>query len=356
MRCFNLDLLLSTIINDGATLIDTYDKLKGDVSIKYTCKCGTECVKIFRDMVYYGGAYCKQCVNKNKAEKIRNTCTELYGVSNPSQLDEIKKKKIQTSITNYGTSYALQCPEVLEERKKSHLEKYGVDNPSKRSEVIHKIKDVFDKKYGGHPMYDNDIKEKVRLTCLERYGGYPAESVEVREKAVITNREKYGVDHPSQKAEILARNIVNSKKYKKYTLPSGNIINVQGYEPYALNILLTKYNEEQIITNRTTIPRIPYKLNNTNKYYFPDIYIPHINTIIEVKSDWTYRLEYDKNQAKAAATRNAGYNYEFWIFNKKGERITVDDANDVHQTTHQVTSASLNVASTGLRSFCETIA
>lgn len=351
MRRFTLELLHTTIINDDATLINNYDKLKGYVIIKYVCKCGTECAKLFRDIVYYGGAYCKQCVNKNKAEKIRNTCMETYGVLNPSQVDEIKEKKKQTSIANYGTSYALQCPEVLEARKKSHLEKYGVDNPSKRSEVVNKIKKTFDEKYGGHPMHNNIIKEKVKNTCLKRYGGYPAESVEVmekikntcleryggyptesvevREKAKATNIERYGVSYPSQNIEIMNKIQNNTTKYKKYTMPSGTIINVQGYEPYALDILLKLYNETQIISDRMYIPRIPYVLDNQTKYYFPDIYIPHTNTILEIKSDWTYKQNYDKNQAKAEATRKAGYKYEFWIFNRKGERIFIDDDNEI---------------------------
>jgi len=61
--------------------------------------------------------------------------------------------------------------------------------------------------------------------------------------------------------------------------------------------------------------------NGESKYYFPDLYIPHKNLIIEVKSTWTYQKEEEKNQIKAAAARENGYEFEFWIFDSKGVRV-----------------------------------
>lgn len=104
-------------------------------------------------------------------------------------------------------------------------------------------------------------------------------------------------------------------------MPSGNIINVQGYESYALNELIKIYDESDIITNRKEIPRISYKIEDKQKYYFPDIYIKSINKIIEVKSIWTYKCKEDKIQKKSNATKLAGYDYEIWIYDKKGNKI-----------------------------------
>ncbi len=103
-------------------------------------------------------------------------------------------------------------------------------------------------------------------------------------------------------------------------MPSGAIRRVQGYEPYAIRDLLKNYTEEQILTNRKDIPRITYTVEDTKHYYFPDIYIPHINTIIEVKSLWTFHSTLHIH-LKSAATREAGYIYEIWIFDSNGNRI-----------------------------------
>jgi hypothetical protein len=84
-----------------------------------------------------------------------------------------------------------------------------------------------------------------------------------------------------------------------------------------LDILLKKFIEDEILNTRTDMPIIRYKHKNVNRRYFPDIYIPKINKIIEVKSLWTYKKELIKNIIKAFYTRKLGYDYEIWIFDKK---------------------------------------
>jgi hypothetical protein len=391
-RKFDKELLDKAILEANAQLQGEYSKLNGMCIIKYTCKCSKDYEKKFISIIYYGGAYCKECIKKNKTEKTRNTCTERYGVINPSQLQEIKDKKNETYDKHFGC-HPLQSKEIQEKRNALHMEKYGCENPSQRPEIKEKIKKIFDEKYDGHPMFNESIKEKVKETCLNRYGGYPSENEivknkiretfiqnyggfpsqhpdikekikdifnekyggypgsnqnikdkiketclekygvetpfqneEVKEKIKQTCRKKYGTDNPIQNMEIMEKTQRTGKKYKKYTLPSGKIINIQGYEHFALNILLQKYSEDQILTERKNVPRITYKYNDeTERYYFPDIYIPSENKIIEVKSTWTYSKEVDKNTAKWNATREKGYICEVWIFNSKGVRIMQDN-------------------------------
>ena len=82
-----------------------------------------------------------------------------------------------------------------------------------------------------------------------------------------------------------------------------------------------EYAEDDIYTDRKHVPRITYHINEISKYYFPDIYIKNHNKIIEVKSTWTYKCKRDNIQEKAEATRRAGYDYEIWIYDKKGNRV-----------------------------------
>lgn len=106
-------------------------------------------------------------------------------------------------------------------------------------------------------------------------------------------------------------------------MPSGTIRKVQGYEPFGLDELIKSYNEDQIKTNRSDIPRIKYKVNEKEKYYFPDIYIAHEKYIIEVKSTWTYKCKEDNIKQKAEATKEQGYRYEIWVYNAKGIKETI---------------------------------
>lgn len=313
-----LDILLSKL---NAILISCDTKLNSTKLITFNCFCGILTVKKFCDIAYYGGAYCKTCIKKNKIEKIKNTCMEKYGVENCSQSKEIKEKKEATYIEHYGM-HPKKTKEVQERYKNTCLERYGVENSAQVKEIKEKIQQTFLDNYGGHPMLSQEIKDKVKNTCFEKYGGYPAESQEVKDKMNSTFLNKYG-SHPSQTIEGLEKIIHSSKSYKKYRMPSGEERNVQGYEPKALDILLKIYKEEEIITERKNIPKIKYNYENKVKYYFPDIFIPHLNTIIEVKSDWTYQLDISKNTAKKDATIAAGYKYKIWCFNRKGIKIDI---------------------------------
>ena len=296
--------LLELLEKDHAIPIDLSEKMNSGTIIQFQCKCNNHVQKSFKDIAYYGGAFCKECCKKNKSEKIKRTCIDRYGVSNPSCIQEIKDKKEETSMKKYGM-HPRKTDEVKEKCKQTCLAKYNVDNPSKAA----------------------TIKEKTKETCFERYGGYPAESQKVKDKMNKTNMERYGC-YPSQTLEIQARIQQNGKKYKSYMMPSGEIRMVQGYENYALDILVKNYKEEEIKSNRRDVPRISYINNNKQKYYFPDIYIPHMNLIIEVKSEWTYRRSEEINKLKEDATLKQGYQFEFWIFNSKGIKVETTSAHN----------------------------
>lgn len=112
--------------------------------------------------------------------------------------------------------------------------------------------------------------------------------------------------------------------YKSYILPSGNVINIQGYENYALDELLKTYTEDQIKTNRRDQPEIWYTDKTGKKHrYFSDIYIPHMNLIIEVKSTWTYNkgLRQGKLQLQRDACIDEGYNYKYMIYTDTGKEF-----------------------------------
>ena len=83
--------------------------------------------------------------------------------------------------------------------------------------------------------------------------------------------------------------------------------------------------ENEIKTDRKDVPRISYIKNNTIKYYFPDIYIPHENFIIEVKSTWTYNCKKDNIQLKKQACKDLGFRYEIWCYDRKYNRVELKD-------------------------------
>jgi len=114
-----------------------------------------------------------------------------------------------------------------------------------------------------------------------------------------------------------------NKTTKRFIFPSGKSVVYQGYENIALDELIQIHNEDNIENDRRYIPNVKYKLNNKQHYYYPDIYIKSENLIVEVKSTWTYKKDLIKNINKALATRKAGYNFEFWIYDNKKFKIII---------------------------------
>ena len=319
-RKFNIDLLTNKIKEDNAILIGDYSgKLTRNNEISYVCSCGKECNKNFYTAINESGGFkCPDCVHlkrygKPKKQKIKltkeesenkrkETCLKKYGIEYTLQSKEFRNKGKETCFKKYGTEFASQSEIIKEKMKATNLKKYGYEYVLKVPEIKTKIKATNLEKYGvEHPMYINEIKEKIKATNLEKYGvEYPTQLVEFQEKAIHT-----------------------AKSYKNYTTPSGKVIKVQGFEPYALNELYKLYSEDDIITDRKIIPKIEYIDNNIKKFYFPDIYITSINKIIEVKSSWTYKTNEKKCILKAKACIDKSYIFELWIYDKTGKNKTV---------------------------------
>jgi len=181
------------------------------------------------------------------------------------------------------------------------LEKYGVENPSQSEEIKkQKIETCF-KNYGvEHSMQSEEIREKAKQTCLERFG----------------------FEHAMQNGEVAEKSSKNSYSHKVYTFPSGKEINVQGYEPFALNELIQTLSEDDIITGCSNVPNIAYTDEEGKQHkHFPDIYIPSQNKCIEVKSTWTAEKGKNSIFLKQNAGKQFGYNYEIWVYNGKGEKV-----------------------------------
>lgn len=105
-------------------------------------------------------------------------------------------------------------------------------------------------------------------------------------------------------------------KTKDYILPSGKVVKIQGYENKALDILIKDFDEHDIILSNiyNYTGALLYIYNNKTHKYYPDIYIKSLNKIIEVKSNYTYNLDKEKNLLKRECCINAGLDFEFMIF------------------------------------------
>lgn len=348
---------------------DIIEEYSRDIDIKFICNCGELNNKTIGTMYKKGGGYCKKCTTYNMVQKVKTTCINKYGVEHPSKLQEFKDKQQQTcleryGVTNasktkeiqdkmkqtclkkygveyttqlqetknkskqtcleiYGVEYSLQSEEVREKSKQTCLEKYGVISASQSEKIKDKIKQTLLKNHGvEYAQQSSIIREKSKQSCLEKFGVENAfQSEEKKEKMKQTSLERYGVEYPNQNPEIYEKNSKNFK-LKEFKFPCGNIIYVQGYEPFLLNILVNEgYTFDDIITSRLQVPKIWYFHNDKKHRYYCDVYIPKTNTIYEVKSKWTYQYDTNKNQLKKQACIDNGYNFQLYVFDGKGNII-----------------------------------
>jgi hypothetical protein len=275
----------------------------------------------------YGVEHAMQ--NNKIKEKIKNTFMNKYGVKNPSLNLSVQAKRNKTFLDRYGVS-GLNCIAKLnvtkDKIKKTCLKKYGVTYSLQNKDIREKGKQTCLKKYGEkYACQAKIIKEKIKKTFLKKYGyEYATQTEGVKEKIKKTNLEKYGVEYVSQNAEISEKQYKNSYKVKEYTYPSGKVIKCQGYEPFALDILIRdhKITEEDIITSKKEVPEIWYKDEKDKIHrYYVDIFIKSLNKFIEVKSTWTYMKDREKLEFTKNAVKDKGFLYECWVIDYKGNII-----------------------------------
>lgn len=114
----------------------------------------------------------------------------------------------------------------------------------------------------------------------------------------------------------------------------GVTFRVQGWEFQAICWLLEKrkIQAREILTESSgEIPVFRYRLGRRFRNYYPDMFVPKWNKIIEVKSNYTLGLASGKkaarswrmNQAKAKAVLEAGYKFTMMLMLKDGTRCAL---------------------------------
>lgn len=252
------------------------------------CECGKRIMTYRANLQDYAAFCSKECMkrfNGSRISKAHQSRTDEQWASSTSAAKATRYEK-------YGTFNSPKWHASI-------LETYGVTNISQ----IH------------------SVKEKKKATMLKNHG---AEHWFQTEAGKAYVQEHNRTMNRNQTPQQLEKWFKSCKNRKGYTLPSGKVILVQGYENLALDLLLQLYNENEIVSGVTEVPIIRYEINGRSHRYFPDFFIPSENLIVEVKSTYTYMLHRETVLLKMNETLNNGFRFMFLIFDGHGNIYAPD--------------------------------
>jgi hypothetical protein len=289
--------------------------------------------------------FCPYCENERTFSQKNHSYSKTCGSN------DCYGKLIKDIKSNFSDE---KNKKINEKRAKTNLKKYGNEVATNSSSILakkaEKRKDIMEdgRTRGEHQ------QEAARNGKLKKYGNEnynnskkaseTRKNKSVEEKAIESrNRrktllERYGVENIFQLPQSTNRVAKGNSSIKEFEFPSKRTIGVRGYEPEAINILLENYSENDFLVSNSydlygdNMPVFEYiDSNQHRKKYFPDIFIPKENRIIEVKSKWWYdangRPGYESrlinNQKKMKAAVDSGYEFEFWVFDDRDNYMVI---------------------------------
>jgi hypothetical protein len=339
----------------GCQLVsDVYIDSKAPMSVKFSCGCNGS-IALSKFLV---GQRCstnacmtkkKIATNLSKFDKewntqteqykasYRATCLTKYGVDHATKAASTLLKIKETNRARFNVPYFFQTDEFKTKTKTRCQDDWGCDYYTQTDHVRNKRIATNMERFGVPVASQNpDVHAKMRNTNNERFGvPYTLMNPDIKAKADAVILERFGVRNVSQNVEIHTKRLVSLFSSKPYTFPSGRTVTVQGYEGFAIDLLLSEgivEDEDEIEVESRKMPTYNYiGIDCAVHRYFPDIWIPTKNTIIEVKSTYTYQANLEVNLLKAQAVRDAGQIYRLMIMDPKGKLLNESelDASDL---------------------------
>jgi len=277
------------VSNQKYSEIKVKDLTKGShVKVNGLCDdCDCEFIREYRTVKYIDGkTYCKKCQASISAKKRIKEVGSNFGKSKSTPFSN---PEIQRKIATKYSKNPKKLKEIHNKRKKTRYEKYGDENwnNQKKKKETSMIK---------HGTENWNNPEKRKATCLKKHGNKTWNNQEKKKETCL---ERYGVEHTQHNEEIFNKTLKSAHKVKEYK----NGIFYQG--SYEMEFLDLYWDRMQILNGKKFIY---IGFDGNQHVYFSDFYIPSLNLIVEIKSQYT--LDYDSNSYyKHTTVKNSDYNF-----------------------------------------------
>jgi len=265
------------------------------------CAYGCGNVAIYFNRQQVGRCSFRPSVCEGIRARAKQSIKNRYASKTEEEKQLIKNRRLATNIKKYGVANVSSVESVKLKKEQTFLDKFGTTNPSQNTDIRAKIKDKM-------PV----VLKKRKKTNLDRYGvEHYSSTEEFKSRRKITWTKRYGADNPSKNNNIKDKIMKGQdhRRTNKIIILNGQIVRVQGYEDQVIRDLIKSgISESEIICDRDRIPKISYTIDNKVRTYYPDIYLPRYNILIEVKSLYTWKKYKAINIAKISSAKHAGYN------------------------------------------------
>jgi len=363
-----------------SALLTTKEEYKGTESIKWSCLCGAKDRTSYKTFIRWRGK-CLDCRKKNYKQPVRKgreskytyeyirevyektgcsllTSKEDYigpkkpvawrcscGADQKSSFDSFNytKRCRRCGIREFkGVSYEAFCGLLQKDgwRMLDSKDKYKDTKTPMKVLTVHDIETCtsYNRFYQGHRS-KKEADDSFRNSQEKVERAFKSKGFILLDTYQNKSRPMRYLCRCDRESYMAYENVLSNKvgckicafkalpatllKFKKYKMPSGKIVEVQGYEPFCLDELLggRGISEDDIVVGFGDVPIIEYKWKGRTRHYYPDVYIPSQNKIIEVKSTYTYGLAPERNEVKWSTVVDQGYKMECLFYNKKGKLL-----------------------------------
>jgi hypothetical protein len=243
---------------------------------------------------------------KNGRTILQNTIDKKYGVSNISQITEVKQKKKETCLANFGVEWPMQSPVIKAKSIDTLMSKYGYDNISKCPAIIEKIKETQISRYGSFYMQTTEGKELLKSICQQKYGvDWYFSSAEFKEKLEKRCMELFGVTNPFYSSIVQER--IAKRNSKGKSKEETDWLDRMGIAPEFRQFHIKSItNKNYIVDGFDPMTNTVYEWNGSfwhgnPVYYLSETAHPVIKTI-------TFGELYEKTIQKQKDILDSGYN------------------------------------------------
>jgi hypothetical protein len=316
---YNIDEVRDLFEAKGKILLDDI-YVDNKTPMRYICDCGETGMTSLSNII--NGHSCGKCKLSGKPkvnfEFIRkymadNDC-ELITPSNiyQNQISELRFKckcgKISKHTWKEFLARRKTCGDKecsLKKRELTNLKTYGERNVMFVPEIKQRWEEAIEKKYGSMGNFMENTWKKSMETCMEKYG-----------EPYVYYLEKFR----------------NSFAPKYITLPkSGRVLRCQGYEDIAIQTLVSDpdFDENDIVVG-DDVPRVKYMFLGREHMYFPDIFLPSKNILIEIKSAFTLESDLSRNICKFEQADKL-YDFYIWVYDKRTSQPKVCRYEDIRK-------------------------